>query len=300
MFGSSLDRALAFHLLDLFFERGGNFIDTAHVYGAWLPGGTGLSETIIGQWVYERGVRDKVLLTTKGAHPDLSSMDVPRLSRQDILADLEASLSCLRTEYIDLYWLHRDDPHRPVAEVLELLNTLVAEGKIRAFGCSNWHSERLAEAVDYAGARGITGFVGNQLMWSLATPNTKAIKDKTLAIMDAQTFALHERTGLFIAAYSSQAQGFFAKTHRNPASLSAHQQELYVNEENTKRLHRLQKVSQDLSLPLATLALAYLTNQSVMTFPIIGASHADHLLESIGAGDVNLSAEIVRYLETGE
>ncbi len=191
-FGSGVDRAMAFHFLDIFFERGGNFIDTAHVYGAWVPGGLGLSEMIIGQWLQERGVREKVVLATKGGHPDLASMHVPRLSRQHILADLEASLQYLGTEYIDLYWLHRDDPQQPVAEVLELLNTLVKEGKIRAFGCSNWRSERIAEAIDYADAQGIAGFVGNQLMWSFARPNTEAIKDQTLAVMDAQTFALHQ------------------------------------------------------------------------------------------------------------
>jgi aryl-alcohol dehydrogenase-like predicted oxidoreductase len=241
LFGSSVDRALAFHFLALFFERGGNFLDTAHVYGAWVPGGLGLSETIIGQWLQERGVREQVVLATKGGHPDLSCMHVPRLSRQHILADLEASLQCLRTEYIDLYWLHRDDPQQPVAELLELLDTLVKEGKIRAFGCSNWQSERIAEAIDYADAQGIAGFVGNQLMWSFARPNTEAIKDQTLAVMDAQTFALHQRTGLFVAAYSSQAQGFFTKASHHPASLTASQQALYLNEENTKRLHRLQK-----------------------------------------------------------
>jgi aryl-alcohol dehydrogenase-like predicted oxidoreductase len=117
--------------------------------------------------------------------------------------------------------------------------------------------------------------------------------------MDAQTFALHQRTGLFVAAYSSQAQGFFTKASHNPASLSADQQALYLNEENTKRLHRLQKASQDLSPPLSVLALAYLINQPILTFPIIGASRVEHLLESIRAGDVDLSAEMVQYLEAG-
>jgi aryl-alcohol dehydrogenase-like predicted oxidoreductase len=300
LFGSSVDRTLAFDFLDLFFERGGNFLDTARVYGAWLPDGLGISETIIGEWLQARGVREKVVLATKGGHPDLSSMHISRLSRQQILADLEASLRSLRTEYIDLYWLHRDDPQRPVAELLEPLNTLVKEGKIRAFGCSNWQHERVAEAIDYAQTQGIAGFVGNQLMWSLARPNTEALQDPTMAVMDAQTFALHQRTGLFVAAYSSQARGFFQKVSHNPASLSADQQALYQNEENTKRLHRLQKAAQDLSLSPFALALAYLINQPILTFPIIGGSRLEHVLESIPAGDVDVSAEVIQYLDQGE
>jgi len=87
-FGTSLDTSTAFQLLDIFVEHGGNFIDTAHIYGAWIPDGLGLSEKIIGQWVKERGFKEKIIIATKGAHPLLSAMHIPRLSRQDILADL--------------------------------------------------------------------------------------------------------------------------------------------------------------------------------------------------------------------
>ena len=103
-FGTSLDSSTAFQLLDTFVEHGGNCIDTAHIYGAWVPDGLGLSEKIIGQWVKERGLEEKIIVATKGAHPLLSAMDVSRLSRQDIVADLDASLHCLQRESIDLFW----------------------------------------------------------------------------------------------------------------------------------------------------------------------------------------------------
>jgi len=154
-FGTSIDTSTAFQMLDTFVEYGGNFIDTAHIYGAWVPDGVGLSEKIIGQWVKGRRVEENIVIATKGAHPLLSAMDVPRLSRQDVVADLDESLHYLQTASIDLYWLHRDDPTRPVAEILETLNSQVKQGKIRYFGCSNWRVERIEEAMRYAAEHGL-------------------------------------------------------------------------------------------------------------------------------------------------
>jgi aryl-alcohol dehydrogenase-like predicted oxidoreductase len=216
-FGTAIDSSTTFRLLDTFFAQGGTFLDTAHVYGAWVPGGLGRSETIIGNWLHERHLRDEVVLGTKGGHPALSAMHLPRLSRQDIVADLDESLRCLRTEYIDLYWLHRDDPQRPVAELLETLNDQVRQGKIRSFGCLNWHVERVAEAMQYATTHHLAGFVCNQLMWSLAVPNREAIEDKTMVTMDASTFTLSNGT----AKFSRKASTAFRWVERRSSKLRA-------------------------------------------------------------------------------
>jgi aryl-alcohol dehydrogenase-like predicted oxidoreductase len=299
-FGTSLDTSAAFQLLDTFVEHGGNFIDTAHIYGAWAPDGLGLSEKIIGQWVKERGLGEKIIVATKGAHPLLSAMHIPRLSRQDILADLDESLHCLQTESIDLYWLHRDDPKRPVADILETLNSQVAQGKIRYFGCSNWRVERIEEAMQYATEHGLAGFVGNQCMWSYAVPNRDAIEDSAVAPMDDKTLDFHRKTGLAIVAYTSQAHGFFSKVSNDPETLSDQLRKMYSNGENIGRLHRLQKVSEELSLSIPVLSLAYLTNQPLPTFAVAGFANVNQLLESIEAGDAELSFEAIQYLEKGE
>ncbi len=175
-FGTGIDSSTAFHFLDTFFEHGGTFIDTAHVYGAWVPGGLGLSERLIGQWLKARNIREHIMVSTKGAHPSLSSMHISRLSPQEIVTDLEESLRFLQTDTIDLYWLHRDDSTQPVAVFLETLEEQVRKGNIRSFGCSNWRVQRLEEARQYATDHGITGFVGNQVMWSFAIPNLDALE----------------------------------------------------------------------------------------------------------------------------
>ncbi len=186
-FGVTLSEDLSFTLMDRFLAEGGNFIDTALVYGEWLPDGKGRSERTVGKWVKQRRTRDRVIIGTKGAHPRLSSMDVPRLARDEIVADLDESLGNLQTDYIDLYWLHRDDPRRPVAEILHTLNEQGERGKIRYFGCSNWRLDRIQAAQDYAAEHGIRGFAGNQLMWSLAVPNHAALFDPAMVTMDAVT-----------------------------------------------------------------------------------------------------------------
>ena len=130
-FGSTVSRDLCMELMDHYIEAGGNVIDTAESYARWLPGGEYQSEKVIGEWLRERRTRDQIVLSTKGAHPKLESMDVPRLSKAEIQADLDSSLQRLGVEHIDLYWLHRDSPGYPVEEILESLETFRKAGKIK-------------------------------------------------------------------------------------------------------------------------------------------------------------------------
>ena len=145
-FGSTVSRDVCMQLMDHYLEAGGNVIDTAESYARWLPGGEYQSEKVIGEWLRERRTRDQIVLSTKGAHPKLESMDVPRLSKAEIQADLDSSLQRLGVEHIDLYWLHRDSPGYPVEEILESLETFRKAGKIKYAGFSNWTQSRAEEA----------------------------------------------------------------------------------------------------------------------------------------------------------
>ena len=118
--------------------------------------------------------------------------------------------------------------------------------------------------------------------------------------MDDQTLDFHRKTGLAIVAYTSQAHGFFSKAGNDPATLSDQLRKMYSNGENIGRLHRLQRVSEELSLSIPVLSLAYLTNQPLPTFPVAGFANMNQLLESIEAGDAKLSSEVIQYLEKGE
>jgi len=212
--GSGVDAEASFALLDAYLERGGNFLDTAQVYANWLPIEESVSEKTIGRWLKSRGHRERVVLATKGGHPNLKTMHVPRLSPKEVASDLEGSLRRLGVERIDLYWLHRDDPARPAGEVIEMLHGFTAAGKIRYYGCSNWRAARIVEAQAYAKAHGLAGFVGDQMMWSLAAPEPAALSDKTMVPMDQALWRYHRETGLAAIPYSSQAGGWLQKEPR--------------------------------------------------------------------------------------
>jgi aryl-alcohol dehydrogenase-like predicted oxidoreductase len=222
------------------------------------------------------------------------------LSRDDVFTDLEESLQSLQTDYIDLYWLHRDDESMPVGEILEYLNEAVRAGKIRYFGCSNWKLYRIYEAMQYAGQHGIDCFVGNQLLWSLAKVNPDPFDDKTLVFMDDACYELHKETQLAAIPYTSQANGFFEKLDQEKdVPLKQQLKKVFYNDENIKRLERVKEIALDLSKSITEIVLGYLTSQPFTTIPVIGCSNADQLTRSLKAGDLILDDQTVKYLKDG-
>ncbi len=168
-FGTSLDDTSADAIIGAFAEFGGNFLDTARAYGDWIPDAPrGASETCLGRLLKRRG-RDKWVLATKGCEFDYRTGDFAlRVTPGHLSEDLDASLKALQTDYIDLYWLHRDDPAQPVEVLVDALIAEQQAGRIRYFGCSNWSPARIEEAQVYATGIGHTGFVACQPMWGLA------------------------------------------------------------------------------------------------------------------------------------
>ena len=300
-FGLSVGEALSFSLMDRFFAAGGNFIDTALVYGEWLPDGKGQSERTVGMWLKQRGNRQRVIISTKGAHPRLTSMQVPRLGSAEIIADLDESLRNLQTDYIDLYWLHRDDPQRPVGDILTTLNEQVQAGKIGYFGCSNWRLDRIRAAQQYAAEQSLQGFVGNQLWWSLATPNPEAVRqDPTIVVMDDELRSYHLASGMAVMAYTAGAKGFFSRLHHTPMDELPQKLRLtYDNAINSARARRVAQLAQERELSVNALVLAYLIAQPFATFPLSGCSNRGQLEENLQAGDMALDATVLRYLESG-
>jgi aryl-alcohol dehydrogenase-like predicted oxidoreductase len=298
--GSVQDRAASFQLLDAFFAAGGTFLDTAKVYADWLPGERSVSEKTIGAWLRHSGKRDRVVLATKGAHPDLSTMHIGRLRPADITADVEASLRHLQTDVIDLYWLHRDDVSRPVAEILKTLEDLVRAGKIRYYGCSNWRAPRIAEAQAAAAREGWGGFVADQMMWSLAAVDAAALPDKTMVPMDPALKQLHLATGLAAVPYSSQANGYFQRLAAGDrAGLKEGPRRIYATQTNEQRLGRIRQLAAKRGLSITAIVLGYLMAQPFPTFPIFSCRTLSQLEDVLSAADVILTQEQLAFLEAG-
>jgi aryl-alcohol dehydrogenase-like predicted oxidoreductase len=288
-FGGTINRANSFSLMDTFVENGGNFIDTAHVYNNWIPGEKSRSEKTIGKWMKERRNRAQIILATKGAHPELSHMHIGRLSPDEIVRDLDESLSFLQVEYVDLYWLHRDDPARPVEEIMETLNSQVKAGKIRYVGASNWRTARLKSAQEYAQKSGLKAFCADQVLWNAAVLNREKMLDKTTFAMDPELHQYHQESGLAAIPYSSQANGLFDHMAKNTLIRMNHGVlSQYPLEENRQRLETMRKIAQDHGLSVNQVVLAFLLSQPFPTIPIVGPKRMDHLLDCLQAAGIRL------------
>jgi aryl-alcohol dehydrogenase-like predicted oxidoreductase len=300
-FGSSIPQEDAFRMLDLFAELGGNFVDTARVYAAWIPGGEGASERTIGAWLKSRNMASRFIVATKGGHPNLATMKVSRLSPAEIGADVIASLTALQIEAIDIYWLHRDDPAIPVGEIVDAVNEQVAAGRLRALGASNWTPERIDAANAYAAASGRTGFCASQIGWSLARPNPAAKGFGGELDMDAPTLDYHRRTCFPVMAYSSQSAGFFAGKADRYRGLDTKEDgfaKRYVTTENFSRLDRAREVAARHARTAHEVALAYLLSQSFPVYALVGCQNVDQVRTSCAAWNLRLSSDEVAFLES--
>lgn len=273
-------------VLNDYIEIGGNTIDTAYIYAG------GKSEEAIGIWMEENKRRDDVLILTKGGHPN---QDGPRVNRQAINAELEASLERLRTDYIDLYALHRDDPNVPVGEILEILNEHVEAGRIGAFGGSNWSKERLQEANDYAAQHGLVGFTYSSPNLSLA----KAIEPywTDCISVDNETLAWHEQTGLPIFSWSSQARGFFTGRFTKEDRSNKDLVRVFYNDENWERYRRAEQLAKEKGVETIQISLAYVLNQAFPTAAIIGPQNKQEMISCKEATEIALTADEVKWLD---
>ena len=301
-FGTTVSRDVCMELMDHYLEAGGNVIDTAEGYARWIPGGEHQSEKVIGEWLRERGTRDQMVLSTKGAHPKLESMDIPRLSKAEIEADLDSSLQRLGVESIDLYWLHRDSPGYPVEEILQSLEGFRQARKIKHAGFSNWRQSRAEEARLAAERLGIQGFVASQNMWSLAKPEVSEA-DPTWAFIDDSFVQWHVKHGLSAFAYLGQASGYFRRLEQNTLDKlppDARVRVLFDHQENRDRFQRLRQLQQKYGLSVGQVVLGYLLNQPFPVFALIGSKTVADLKDSLHCADTRLSSEDIDYLEHGD
>jgi aryl-alcohol dehydrogenase-like predicted oxidoreductase len=302
-FGSATSRDESFRMLDRYVEAGGNFADTAHVYASWLPNGEGKSERTLGEWLRSRQSQN-FYIATKGGHPPLSDMEQTRMKPEDLAQDIAESFERLQSDHVDLYWLHRDDEKVPVGEIIDALNQQNTNGRLGAFGASNWSTKRIAAANDYARQHGLQGFAASQIGWSIAEVNPAVRGAAKTVQMDGSTLQWHHSTNFPQIAYSSQANGFFSyplEALRNPSSDKEHAlAKSYFNEQNAARYERAAQLGQKLGRDAAQVALAYIWSQSFPAVAIIGPRTAQQLEDSLRAADLQLSAEDIAFLENSK
>jgi aryl-alcohol dehydrogenase-like predicted oxidoreductase len=295
MIGSSrLEESFA--LLDAIFAMGGTTFDTAHGYGG------GDVERTFGRWVSERGLRDQVVIIGKGAH---HNQDRQRVTPFDITADLHDSLARLKTDYIDLYLLHRDDPSKPVGPIVEILNEHKAAGRIHAFGGSNWTAKRIEEANEYADKRNLTPFVASSPNFSLAVqaepPWANCVSISAPDMEDDRAWYIKHNMPLF--TWSSLAGGFFSGRFRrdNLDTFTSGLDKLavtsYCTEQNFRRLDRAEQLAQEKGLTVTQIAMAYVFSVPLNIHALVGAANPAEFKANLEASEVRLTPAEVAWLE---
>jgi len=294
-FGGKIPEGQAFDFMDAYVEIGGNFIDTARIYGDFVRRIQGGSEQVIGRWMEARRNRGDIVLSTKGGHPEVDTMHIGRLSREELYSDMSRSLDNLRTDCVDIYWLHRDDVNRPVRDIMESLTELCERGMTKYVGVSNWKEGRILEANACAEAHGLVKIYANQPQFSLAPQ--MVVEDRTLCQMDSGMYGMHVTQNMPCVCFSSQAKGFLTKmAELGPEGLPDKAKRRYYCPENLALFERVKLVAQQTGLSVNAVALAWLTSQPFPTFPIAGMSRMTHVLALKEAGDAVLSAEQLAYL----
>lgn len=280
-----LSKREIYELFDIFLDAGGNCIDTARAYFG------GHSEEMIGNYIRQRGNRNKIILSTKGCHPDHGDTGA-RLSPRDMEDDLNASLRALGVDHVDIYWIHKDDPTVPVEGVIDSINELMRSGKVGVVGCSNWHVDRIERANTYAQKTGQQGFCTSQIQWSLGESDEEKFKQFSAVLMDDVSYDWYMLNKMPVFSFSPQAQGFFSKAAKlGIEALDERMRYCYASEKNLKRLHMVVHLAKEHNVPVSVPVLAYLLNNKLPCVPVFGATSKEMLYESLQAVDFEMSAE---------
>ncbi|MDP3736157.1 MAG: aldo/keto reductase [Hyphomonadaceae bacterium] len=284
VFGWTADKPTSFAVLDAFLDAGFNAVDTADVYSSWVPGHVGgESEAVIGDWMKERGNRDRVALITKVGF-------TKGLKSDYILSAVEDSLKRLMTDRIDLYFSHKPDPATPIEETLEAHQKLLDAGKIRAVGGSNYDAVGLKDALEKSG--------GKRARYTVLQPHYN------LLVRDQYEGALENlcvREGLGVIPYFALASGFLTGKYRSEADLGKSARgggmKKHFNERGLKILTALDQVSKAHNATPAQAALAWLMARPSVTAPIASATSVAQLKELAPAASLKLTAEDMKALD---
>lgn len=273
-------------VMENYLAIGGNAVDSAYIYAG------GRSEEALGIWMEENNRREDILIFTKGGHPNHEG---PQINKQAIYDELHTSLERLRTDYIDIYGLHRDDPNVPVGEIVEILNEHIEAGKIGAIGGSNWTTERLQEANEYAEKNGLVGF-------SFSSPNLSLAKAQEpywadCISVDDEILAWHEKTHLPIFSWSDQARGFFTGRFTPEDRSNRDLVRVFYNDDNWKRYRRAEQLAKENGVETIQISLAYVLNQKFPTAAIIGPQNKQELVSCREAAEIKLTEEEIQWLD---
>jgi aryl-alcohol dehydrogenase-like predicted oxidoreductase len=291
-FGNQADEATSFSIMDVADQAGVNFFDTADAYplGGDLDS-MGRTEEIVGNWLRERGARDRVVLATKCFGKMGTGPNDEGLSRRHIIAACEQSLRRLKTDYIDLYQAHAFDSTTPIEETLRAFDDLVHAGKVRYIGCSNYPAWRLADALWTSKLLNLARYDSVQPRYNMLF---RMIEDELVPLCQAH--------GVGMIVYNPLAGGVLTGRYRQTRAVEPGTrfalknsgemyQRRYWKDPMFNAVERLASVVEPRGKKLVEVALAWVLEQPGITSAILGASKPEQLTESLRGVDVTLDEE---------
>jgi aryl-alcohol dehydrogenase-like predicted oxidoreductase len=287
--GSKIPPQESFELLDFYYEVGGNFIDTANIYAAFFEGfHGGESETTIGEWLKQRGLRSQIILCSK------LGQEFPGfargLSAPDIQKECEASLRRLQTDYLDVYYAHVDDPDIPIGETMQAFHNLINAGKVRKIAASNMPVWRIAQANLISEINGYEPYSIIQQRYTYLRPHNGADFRHQIAMNDdLRDFARRSRVSL--VGYSVLLQGAYTRKDR-PLPPQ------YAGDDSEARMKALKEVAAETGITANQVIIAWMLQSDPKVVPIIAGSRTSQLQENIDALGVLLSDEQMKKLNT--
>ncbi|UCD97744.1 MAG: aldo/keto reductase [Chloroflexota bacterium] len=268
-------------------ELGINFFDTADAYSL------GVSEEILGRALKDFARREEIVIASKVFFPMSDKPNMGGLSRLHIMQAIDASLRRLGTDYIDLYQIHRWDPHTPIEETLEALHDVVKSGKVRYIGGSSMYAWQFSQSLYLADLNSWTRFVSMQNHYNLVYREE-----------EREMIPLCLAEGIGVIPWSPLARGFLSgnrskhdwgETTRAKSDDFAHH--MYYQESDFEVVERVVKIATQRGVTPSQMALAWLLHKPAVTAPIIGASKMKHLEEDLAALDIRLDTDELKYLE---
>ncbi|MHB1908499.1 MAG: aldo/keto reductase [Nitrososphaerales archaeon] len=284
-FGSQVSQQDALKILQTAFDLGVNTVDTANIYTQ------GKSEQIIGEWA--RGRRDDVIIATKVGMEQSENPNRRGLSRTNIVSQLEKSLDRLKTDYIDLYYVHQFDDETPLSETLKTFDFLVRENKVRYIACSNFSAEQLSDSISIQLSLDLENFIANQVRYNVLQRE----------IESTLPFCLKQSIG--IIAYSPLRSGLLAGRYEKNCpppegsrgkARGAEYLKNIATDENFARLDKLKKIAKEAEISLPALSISWILAHRGITSAVVGASNPDQFKETVASSDLILSDEIVRQV----
>lgn len=298
-FGSRVNEIDAFNLLDIFFEHGGNVLDTARNYDEWKPDGRGRSEECIGKWLKKRENRNDIILCTKGGVK--RNYDGSRyfdLSRHNLIDEMKASLDALQTDYVDLYLLHKDEKGRRVEEIVETIQEVSEIGKIGKIGVANWSFKRLKEANDYAHKNNLRSFEVVQTWWSLAEYTKEMWNDENTTNMTDEMYQYLISNKMLGMAYTAQCKGFFQKAINNGLeNIDDFLKKRIVTERNLNKLEYIHQYCKENDVNPTAVVNGYITDNLLDGIAVVSCSTSEQLKEILEWSDYHLDEKAINDLD---